>query len=149
MSNTPVIDGLMRVLADSYALALKTQNYHWNVEGKNFPALHALFETQYDEIFTAIDDVAERIRALGEKVPASLSHFDSMKTIKDGTPSLDEAAMVSDLYQSHQVLLGVIKAAMEASKKADDEGTTDLYVGRIRAHDKAAWMLNSITKTMS
>lgn len=147
MSNTPVVDGLKRVLADSYALALKTQNYHWNVEGKHFPALHALFEAQYDEVFAAIDDVAERIRALGEKAPASFSLFDKTKTISDGDASLDEMAMVKDLHASHTMLLDVIKAAMEASKTADDEGTTDLYVGRIRAHDKAAWMLKSILKS--
>lgn len=144
MSNKPVIEGLKKVLADSYALAVKTQNYHWNVEGRHFQGLHTLFEAQYTEIFTAIDEIAERIRALGEKSPGSFTAFNKLKTIADGNPDLDENAMVKDLYESHQQLLATVKEAFGPTEKAGDEGTIDLYVGRIRAHDKHAWMLKSM-----
>lgn len=143
MSNKPVIDALKKVLADSYALALKTQNYHWNVEGENFTSLHTLFETQYTEILGAVDEVAERIRALGEKSPGSFAAFTKLKSIEEGDSDLDSFGMVKDLYKSNLQLVAVLNAAFEKSDKAGDEGTSDLIVGRLRAHEKAAWMLKS------
>lgn len=143
MSNKPVIEALKKVLGDTYALAVKTQNYHWNVEGENFSALHTLFETQYDELFASIDEIAERIRALGEKAPGSFAAFSKLKTLPDGDADLDAFGMVKDLYKSNQHVLETLKAAFEKSDKAGDEGTSDLFVGRMRAHEKAAWMLKS------
>lgn len=147
MSNKPVIESLKKVLADSYALALKTQNYHWNVEGENFNGLHKLFEAQYNEIDAAIDVIAERIRALGEKSPGTFAAFTKLKSIPDADSDLDGYAMVKDLYKSNQMMVDTLKAAFEKSDKAGDEGTSDLYVGRMRAHEKAAWMLRSTLPT--
>ncbi len=147
MSNKPVIESLKKVLADSYTLALKTQNYHWNVEGENFSALHALFEAQYGEISAAVDDVAERIRALGEKSPGSFTAFAKLKSISEGDAELDAFGMVKDLYKSNLQMVETLKAAFAKSDKAGDEGTSDLYVGRLRAHEKAAWMLKSSLPT--
>lgn len=143
MSNKPVIEGLKKALADTYALALKTQNYHWNVEGEQFSQLHALFEAQYTELAAAIDDIAERIRALGEKSPGSFAAFSKLKSISDADAELDAVGMVKDLYVSNQQVVATVKAAFEKADKAGDEGTADLYVGRMRAHEKAAWMLKS------
>jgi starvation-inducible DNA-binding protein len=143
MSNNPVTDALKKVLAESYGLMLKTQNYHWNVEGPNFPGLHALFMTQYSELFLAVDEVAERIRALGEKAPGSYSEFGRLSKIKDGDAELESDAMVKDLYESNVTLLASIKKAFAAAEKAADQPTVDLMNARTAAHEKAAWMLKS------
>jgi starvation-inducible DNA-binding protein len=143
MSNKPVIESLKKLLADSYTLALKTQNYHWNVEGEQFATLHALFEAQYGELSAAIDEVAERIRALGEKSPGSYAAFSKLTVISEGDGDLDAPAMVKDLYHSHQQIIKTLNAAFEKADKAGDEGSADLCVGRLRAHEKAAWMLKS------
>lgn len=122
MSNTPVTTALKTVLADSYALALKTQNYHWNVEGRHFPSLHPMFEAQYDALFEAIDTLAERIRAL------------------------DENAMVKDLHDGHTQLAKTVSDAIKTAQKAGDEVTADILIDRLTQHDKTAWMLRSSLK---
>lgn len=143
MSNKPVTEALKRVLADNYALYLKTQNYHWNVEGRHFRSLHLMFEEQYRELFAANDELAERIRQLGEKAPATFAEFSKLTIIKEGNSELDENQMVKDLYQSNQQIVTTLKKAIAAAEKADDQGTADMLVARIQAHDKAAWMLKS------
>lgn len=141
-----VTTALKHVLAETYALALKTQNYHWNVEGRHFPSLHPLFEQQYDELFEAIDDIAERIRALGEKAPGSFVEFAKLSKLPAPNASLDENAMVKDLYDGHQHVLGVVHAAMKAAQKVGDEATADMMIERSAAHDKTSWMLKSSFK---
>lgn len=143
MSNKPVTDGLKKVLADTYSLLTKTQNYHWNVEGANFSSLHVLFEGQYNELFAAVDVVAERIRALGEKAPGSPSEFKKLSTISEGNSELDANGMLKDLYASNQTTLATLKKALAAAEKASDVSTADLLTQRITAHDKASWMLKS------
>lgn len=143
MTNKPVTDGLKKVLADSYTLALKTQNFHWNVEGRHFSALHALFETQYTDLAAAIDEIAERIRALGEKSPGSYAEFGKLTVIKEGKSDLDENAMVKDLHDSHVQIVGTLKKALTAAQKAEDEATADVLIGRIQIHEKTAWMLKA------
>ncbi len=143
MSNKPVTDTLKKVLADTYALMLKTQNYHWNVEGENFNGLHNLFEQQYNELFQTIDVIAERLRALGEKAPGTFAQFTKLKSIADGDSELDSASMVKDLYKSNQQVLATIQDARQKAEKAGDEATIDLYNQRTAAHDKASWMLKS------
>lgn len=134
---------LYAVLANSAALALKLQNYHWNIEGRHFKQLHELFGEQYDEVSEAIDEIAERIRALGEKVPASFSQFDKANKIADGVETLDENAMAKDACDSHVKLVTILKKALEAAQKDGDEVSADMLIGRMAAHDKAAWMLRS------
>lgn len=147
MTNKPVTDALKKVLADSYALALKTQNYHWNVEGRHFAALHAMFEAQYSALAVAVDEIAERIRALGEKSPGSFSEFSKLTIIKEAKSSLDENAMVKDLYESHQLIAATVKKALAAAQKAADEVSADILIGRLTEHDKTAWMLKSSLPT--
>lgn len=143
MSNKPVTEGLKKTLADTYTLALKTQNYHWNVEGQRFRSLHLMFEEQYNELTTVVDEVAERIRALGEKSPGSYAEFAKLTVIKEGNSDLDENQMVKDLYQSHLQIVATLKKALAAAQKAEDESTADLLIGRITAHEKTAWMLKA------
>jgi starvation-inducible DNA-binding protein len=143
MSNKPVTDALKKVLAESYGLMLKTQNYHWNVEGPNFPGLHALFMAQYSELFLAVDLVAERIRALGEKAPGSYGEFGKLSKITDGDGELDSDLMVKDLYESNVALLASIKKAFAAAEKAGDQPTIDLMNARSAQHEKTIWMLKS------
>lgn len=143
MSNKPVIDALKKLLADTYTLQLKTQNYHWNVEGPHFIGLHGLFETQYTELFAAVDEVAERIRALGEKAPGTYAEFTKLSKIKEGNADLDDAGMLSDLYKANLQASESAQKLFEAADKADDQATADLANARTAAHDKAAWMLKS------
>jgi starvation-inducible DNA-binding protein len=143
MSNKPVTDALKKVLAESYGLMLKTQNYHWNVEGPNFPGLHALFMVQYSELFLAVDLIAERIRALGEKAPGSYGEFGKLSKIKDGDGDLDADLMVKDLYESNVTLLASVKKAFTAAEKAGDQPTVDLMNARSALHEKTIWMLKS------
>jgi starvation-inducible DNA-binding protein len=143
MSNKPVTEALKKVLADTYTLYLKTQNYHWNVEGANFRALHLLFEEQYNELFAAVDLIAERIRALGEKSPGSFAEFKKLTLISEGNSEFDSNRMLKDLHDSQQTIIGNLKKAITVADKADDVSTVDLLTQRITAHDKAAWMLKS------
>ena len=143
MSNKPVTDGLKKTLADTYTLLTKTQNYHWNVEGPNFTGLHLLFEMQYNELFLATDLIAERLRALGEKAPASPSEFKKLSAIAEGNSDWDADRMVKDLYESNQTVVATLKKAIAAAEKANDASTADLLTQRITAHDKASWMLKS------
>ncbi len=142
MSNS-VAHALKAVLADSYALRLKTQNYHWNVEGPNFRALHVMFEEQYNELAAAIDEIAERIRALGERIEATPSAFSKKTNIKDGDHTLDESGMVKDLFESNVKIVETLKTALKAAEEVEDEFSVDMMIGRIGVHEKAAWMLRS------
>ncbi|MGB3722290.1 MAG: DNA starvation/stationary phase protection protein [Pacificimonas sp.] len=135
---------LGKVLADSYSLYLKTHNYHWNVKGPHFHSLHTLFEEQYTELAVAVDDLAERIRALGETAPGSYSAFGKMTKIKEAPDTPPEALdMAEDLAQAHETVAATCRELMPIAQKVDDEVTVDMMIGRMTVHDKAAWMLRS------
>jgi starvation-inducible DNA-binding protein len=142
-SNKALVDGLSRVLADSYTLYIKTHGHHWNVEGPNFPALHAMFEDQYTELAEAVDQIAERIRALGAKAPAGYAAFSALTDIPESGTDLSANEMVADLLSGHETVAASSKAALEAAEKAGDEVSADIMVQRITVHDKTAWMLRS------
>ena len=118
-TDTRIADGLSRLLADTYAVYLKTHGYHWNVRGPNFASLHTLFMTQYTEMWNAIDLVAERIRALGELAPQGYGAFGKLSGIQDGDPSKSADAMLQELLADHATLIATAKAAREG---ADLEG---------------------------
>jgi len=143
MSNN-YIPALQAVLADTYTLYLKTQNYHWNVEGRHFKQLHELFEEQYKDLAEANDDVAERIRTLGEKVDGSYKGFAKHASIQEGDYTLDENAMVKDLFDSNLQMVKTLKTAMDAAEAVDDQASVDMMVERTQVHEKAAWMLRSV-----
>jgi len=143
MTDNKITDALQIVLADNYALYLKTQNYHWNVTGANFRSLHLLFEEQYTDLFTANDDIAERIRTLGSKVPATLGIFASVTNIEDGKENADAQTMVKELADDQAKILKSLTNALHAAQKAQDEATIDFIINRIGVHEKAAWILRS------
>lgn len=138
-----VIKKLEITLADTYALYLKTQNYHWHVQGPQFKSLHELFEQQYIELAEAVDQVAERIRIMGHKAPATFVQFNELKTIKDGDSSLDANQMVTELANDHSILVKDLNRAIKIAQENNDEGTITLLSERIAAHEKAHWMLET------
>lgn len=135
---------LAKLLADTYTLYLKTQGCHWNVTGPRFYDLHKLFEEQYTELAGANDEIAERIRALGARAPASYSEFKRLAAIEElsGTPSASE--MLRQLLADNRAAVRSAQAVVEAAEAHDDVGSADLATQRIRAHEKAAWMLDSL-----
>ena len=138
-SDKDIAAGLSKLLADSYAVYLKTHGYHWNVRGMSFAALHTLFMTQYTEIWTAIDEIAERIRALGELAPQGYGKFGELSGIGDGDPSQGAEAMLKELIADHQTLIATAKAAREGA----DDVTAAVIDARVQAHEKHAWMLRA------
>lgn len=143
MKNHQTIQNLEKLLANSYALALKTQNYHWNVVGENFKPLHELFGAQYEEISDAIDEIAERIRALGSKVDGTFENFSKLSKIKSGDKALNKKDMIVDLVSGHEIIVEALKSAIKVAQDEGDEATADMFIGRIQVHEKAMWMLIS------
>jgi len=139
-------DDLAHLLADTYVLALKTQNYHWNVTGPFFPSFHKLFEEQYSLLIEASDAIAERIRTLGFIAPGGCAVFSKLSKLKEetGAPSAEE--MVKNLASDHCRLIEIVYEIIEASQEEGDEGTTDFLVERLREHEKTLWMLESTIK---
>ena len=138
-----IAEGLGRVLADTYTLYLKTHNYHWNVTGPQFRALHLMFEEQYRELWAATDEIAERIRALGLVAPRTYGEMTEAATIKSGGEETEANAMLKDLVSGHEAVVATIRKALELADENDDEATADLLAPRVTAHEKSAWMLRS------
>ncbi len=136
--------GLSRLLADSYTLYLKTHNYHWNVTGPLFNTLHTMFETQYTELATAVDEIAERIRALGHPAPGSYRAFASLTKIEEeeGVPSAEE--MIRQLVLGQETVVRTAREVFPLASEANDEPTADLLTQRMQLHEKNAWMLRSM-----
>ncbi len=136
--------GLSRLLADSYTLYLKTHNYHWNVTGWQFTTLHALFEQQYTELALAIDEIAERIRTLGEPAPGSYQAFSTLTRIEEETGHPGASEMVRNLVEDNETVVRTARELLPMAEEANDQPTVDLLVGRMQVHEKAAWMLRSL-----
>lgn len=138
-----IANGLSHLLADSYMLYLKSQNYHWNVTGPQFTSLHNLFEEHYTELAEAIDVIAERIRALGHYSPGTFNQFAALSNINEEAdiPSAEE--MVRKLVEAHEQTLQTARKLLPICDQADDEATLDLATQRLQVHSKAAWMLRS------
>ncbi|SIQ58895.1 Dps family protein [Solilutibacter tolerans] len=142
-----IANGLSHFLADSYTLYLKTHNFHWNVTGSMFNALHNMFEAQYTEEWTALDEIAERIRALGFNAPGSYTEFAKLTSIKE-EPGLTDTAnwreMVSQLVAGNEAVCRTAREVLEIADDADDAPTEDLLTQRLQIHEKYAWMLRSL-----
>lgn len=138
-----IASALNKVLADSYALYLKTHGYHWNVRGPNFQSLHILLEGQYQDEWAALDDIAERIRALGELAPQGYAAFGNLSSIKDGDPEQDWEGMFKELKTDNETVIATLRAAFPVADDAGDEATADLLTQRLAAHEKHAWMIRS------
>ncbi len=139
-----IADGLSRLLADSYTLYLKTHNYHWNVEGPQFNTLHQMFETHYTELATAVDEIAERIRALGIKAPGSYGRYADLTSIEEGTGDESAEEMIRQLVIGQETVARTARGVIELAGDANDEPTADLLTQRMQIHEKNAWMLRSM-----
>jgi starvation-inducible DNA-binding protein len=140
-----VAKGLSHVLADTHTLYLKTHNYHWNVTGPMFYPLHAMFGEQYTELWLASDLLAERIRALGFAAPGSHREFSALAYVREaeGVPAAGE--MVEELMRDHAAVARTARWALSLARSAADAPTEDLLTRRVAAHEKAAWMLRSLS----
>ncbi len=139
-----IADGLSHLLADSYTLYLKTHNYHWNVTGPLFNTLHLMFEQQYTELATAVDEIAERIRALGHPAPGSYRAYAELTIIPEDEDEPDAEMMIRRLVQAHEAVARTARQVSSLTGKASDEPTADLLTQRMQVHEKTAWMLRSM-----
>lgn len=139
-----IAEGLSKVLADTYTLYLKTHNYHWNVTGPMFQTLHLMFETHYNELWLAVDQIAERIRALGFPAPGTYAEFTRLASIKEepGVPPAEE--MIRKIVQGHEAVVRISRSVFAIADKSSDQPTLDLLTQRMQVHEKTAWMLRSM-----
>jgi len=137
---------LSRLLADTYSLYLKTHSFHWNVTGPEFNSLHAMFETQYNTLWLAADEVAERIRTLDVFAPGSYSQFGKLTSIKEEAGVPDWKEMVNQLVEGHELAAHTARGTIKEADAVGDVGTADMVTGRLKEHEKTAWMLRSLLK---
>ncbi len=138
-------EGLARLLADSYTLYLKTHNFHWNVTGPLFNTLHLLFEQQYTELALAVDEIAERIRALGLPAPGSYAEFGRLTTVKEAQSGTNAHDMLLQLIADQGLIIQTARGLFPMAEQARDQVTLDLLTRRMQVHEKNAWMLRSST----
>lgn len=140
-----IVEGLSRLLADTYTLYLTTHNFHWNVTGPMFNTLHTMFMTQYTELWNAVDPVAERIRSLGHAAPGSYAQFGKLASVPDVPATPPKALeMVRILVQGHEAVARTARGIFPLAEKASDEPTADLLTQRLTVHEQSAWMLRSL-----
>ncbi|WP_175846562.1 Dps family protein [Burkholderia arboris] len=139
-----IADGLSRLLADTFSLYLKTHNFHWNVTGSMFNSLHLMFEAQYNELWLAVDSVAERIRTLGVVAPGTFADFAKLSSVPEakGVPAAEE--MIRQLVEGHETVVRTARDIFPIADAASDEPTADLLTQRLQTHEKTAWMLRSL-----
>lgn len=138
------VAALSKLLADTYTLYLKTHNYHWNVTGPMFTTLHTLFMTQYTEQALAVDEIAERIRALGSHAPGSYSEFAKLSDVKEAKGQTSAVQMIRNLVADQKIVADAAHRVIDAAEAANDQASADLGTRRIDVHEKNAWMLRSL-----
>ena len=139
-----IVEGLSRVLADTYTLYLKTHNFHWNVVGPKFRTLHLMFEEQYNEMWIALDALAERIRALDAPAPGTYAEFARLTAIAETVGVPDADTMTPVLLDGHETVCRTIRGQLAALDAANDQPSLDLLTQRLEVHEKTAWMLRSL-----
>jgi len=142
-SRSRVAEDLATLLADTYGVYLKTQNFHWNVTGREFYSLHILFEKQYTQLAENIDEVAERIRALGHYVDASFTAFKDLSAVGDEAKLRASKDMVEELVRSHEIVIRNARNLAQVAEEEKDGATMDLLGRILNIHEKQAWMLRS------
>lgn len=142
-TQTDVVDALRQVVADSYALLGQTHLCHWNVRGPGFFALHTAFEEQYTELFTAIDEIAERVRALGSLAPGGLGNLSKMAGFDELKEDASAEEMVKHLAATNRKLVSDLAKARDLAGAANDPQSEDIMIARIQVHEKTIWMLES------
>lgn len=138
-----IADNLAHLQADTYVLYVKTQNFHWNVVDPRFYSLHKFLETQYQELAEAVDDLAERIRALQFKAPGSMNQFLELTCLEEAGNQLTADRMLHQLVQDHETISNDIRPLIKEFQDMKDEGSADLLIERLRFHEKSAWMIRS------
>lgn len=142
-----VAEALNATLADTYAVYMKTHAYHWNVTGPQFHTYHVMFEEQYREMWDALDEIAERVRALGVFAPTSGAQFAELTAIDNADKSPPAAdVMIERLLADHETLIKRARKGLEAAEEAGDAASADLLTVRIQTHEKTAWMLRALTQ---
>ncbi len=138
-----IIHALSAALSDTAILYLKTQNYHWNVTGPHFSALHTLFQEQYEDLALALDTIAERIRTLGAPAPGSYAAFSKYASIQEeeGTPTWKD--MLEKLCHDQKKIIETLNTSLKKAQEIEDETTTDLMIQRLAVHEKNHWMLSA------
>ena len=139
-----IADGLSHLLADSFTLYLKTHNFHWNVTGPMFNTLHVMFMGQYTELWNALDEIAERIRALGVAAPGTYREFAKLTVIKESEGVSNATGMIRQLVAGQEAVVKTARGMFAIVDKAGDEPTADLLTQRMQIHEKNAWMLRSL-----
>jgi len=139
-----ISSSLSQFLADTYLLYLMTHNFHWNVTGPHFKSLHELFEEQYNELWLAVDEIAERIRALGEFSPGTTAQFHKLARIKEASEIPSWEHMIKHLVEGHEACARYARELFKVADAGGDDGTADLATIRMKAHEKTAWMLRSL-----
>ncbi len=134
------------ILANTMALAIQTHGAHWNVEGASFAMIHTFLEEHYDELYEAVDEIAERIRFIGFYALPDIYAFAEQSTLVKYPAKSNINDLLSDLLDSHMILEKQLRAAIQVISDGSDEGTTDFLVGRLQAHEKMMWMLSSHLK---
>ncbi len=148
-ATTPVAAPLKALLADSYALMAQTHLAHWNVEGPAFFQLHTAFQSQYEELFAAIDEIAERLRALDVLAPGGLTTFAKLSKVPEfGVAQAPAKDFVAHLIEGHEQAVASARVVRETSEGAGDLETQDLAIARIQSHQKTLWMLKSFLKNL-
>lgn len=142
-SKNAVVAELKKVLAGTFSLYFKTHTFHWNVTGKHFGLLHSFFEGQYEALWGSVDEIAERIRIMGEKAPKNLSELLQGSVVPECVALPNAEMMISELLDGHVALIAILRNAIGIAEKAGDMGSAGFLAGRIEYHEKAAWMLRS------
>ena len=143
-SREQIAGALAKVQADTYTLYLKTHNFHWNVTGPMFQTLHLMFEQQYNELWLALDVIAERIRALGFPAPGTNRQFSTLTSIEEdeGVPKAQD--MIRKLVSGHETAARTARSALKIADEVNDQPTCDVLTQRLQVHEKTAWMLRSL-----
>ena len=141
-----VAGALSNVLADTFILYLKTHNFHWNVTGPMFPTLHQMFEEQYNELWLAVDAIAERIRSLGVIAPGTYGEFTRLTYLQESPVARNATEMIAELLRDHETAARTARSALAIARTAVDAPTEDLLTQRLAAHEKTAWMLRSLAE---
>lgn len=139
-----IAKGLSRLLADTYTLYLKTHNFHWNVTGPMFQTLHTMFETEYTALAVAVDEIAERIRALGYRAPGSYAEYMKLSSVKESLGDLKAEDMIRELVIGQETVVRTARSIFPIVDEAHDQPTADLLTRRMNDHEKTAWMLRSL-----
>ena len=139
-----IADGLGRLLADTWVLYGKTHGFHWNVTGPMFTSLHTLFETQYNELWDSLDEIAERIRALGLPAPFGDSTLTKLASLEEAGSIPAAMDMVKQLVADHEAVARTARSVFEIADAANDQPSADLLTQRLQVHEKTAWMLRSL-----